>query len=473
MSAAKTKRRSASSKKATAKKTAPKKAAPKKAAPKKAAPKKSIAKKAAPKKAVPKKAAKMLVTSKADRVASTQLRELADTYYRGKGVPEDFVRARALYDKAANLGDERAISNMIFFGENGNGARWTKTIEPSEPVEVDLYQALNWARHGARYGMDHDKTIARLEAAISELEAQGSLPRAAAAPAAEGVDGQRGAVTAAVEKAKLGARTSQILTALAPSVRLVPKPASAPLLGGSRLGGLPDLAAEVEWPRGAKGPLSFVAQINLADASRADSTGTLPKQGLLSFFYDLATMPWSDDARAPSAIAVLHTRPGTALARRSKPADLVAPHKYAHVELVETPVECRSELTLPFNRTKEARALGLSDDETHRYMDHVVVAVRISSAGTDAFHRMLGHADPNQGDMTRRKAYQVAGKPDAIDETPDEKVEADAASFRLLLQIDTDEQLRSDWGSGRLFYWIREADLTAGRFERTVFEFQG
>lgn len=74
--------------------------------------------------------------------------------------------------------------------------------------------------------------------------------------------------------------------------------------------------------------------------------------------------------------------------------------------------------------------------------------------------------------MTRRIAYAFAGKSDEIDGEPIPEVEDDARSLRLLLQVDDDEALNTQWGAGRLFFWIREADLASRRFDRAWVQFQ-
>ncbi len=48
-----------------------------------------------------------------------------------------------------------------------------------------------------------------------------------------------------------------------------------------------------------------------------------------------------------------------------------------------------------------------------------------------------------------------------------------ASSWRLLLQLDTDDRLGWMWGDvGRLFYLIRQDDLAAGEFTRCWLNFQ-
>ncbi|CEG97842.1 Putative uncharacterized protein [Propionibacterium freudenreichii] len=65
-----------------------------------------------------------------------------------------------------------------------------------------------------------------------------------------------------------------------------PEPGEA---GQSRLGGRPDVPRDFEWPRfqdkdddsaDANRPLTFLAQVNLADATRYDTEGLLPTAGV-------------------------------------------------------------------------------------------------------------------------------------------------------------------------------------------------
>jgi uncharacterized protein YwqG len=52
---------------------------------------------------------------------------------------------------------------------------------------------------------------------------------------------------------------------------------------------------------------------------------------------------------------------------------------------------------------------------------------------------------------------------------------ADAtASWRLLLQLDTDEQPDWEWGeSGRIYFWIRQSDLAENAFAHVWLVLQG
>jgi uncharacterized protein (TIGR02996 family) len=55
-------------------------------------------------------------------------------------------------------------------------------------------------------------------------------------------------------------------------------------VGGSKLGGLPDLPANVEWPKWSGGRLGFVGQFDLSELALTQATRELPDDGVLSFF---------------------------------------------------------------------------------------------------------------------------------------------------------------------------------------------
>ena len=67
-------------------------------------------------------------------------------------------------------------------------------------------------------------------------------------------------------------------------------------VGASKLFGAPDIFEGFEWPSieidGDEYDMPFIAQINLAEASKYDEEGLLPKKGMLYFFYDLDEMPY-------------------------------------------------------------------------------------------------------------------------------------------------------------------------------------
>jgi len=80
-------------------------------------------------------------------------------------------------------------------------------------------------------------------------------------------------------------------------------------VGASKFFGAPDIFDGFEWPTievdGEEYDLSFIGQINLAEVSKYDTDGLLPKTGMLYFFYDLDEMP-HDPSDAGSCRVIYH-----------------------------------------------------------------------------------------------------------------------------------------------------------------------
>jgi len=284
---------------------------------------------------------------------------------------------------------------------------------------------------------------------------------------------QRAGLKKLIASAKLSRLATGIEKAREDSIRLTLRAETVARVGGSRLGGRPDLPKGMPWPLGATHPLSFMAQIDLADVAPLDASKRLPQAGLLSFFWDAIGAEWGMRPEAATQFLVLYAKPGRALAPVTPPKELVAPHRYARVEFVAHALEPSIESTIPFARTSAYRALGATEEETARYLEQVYGELAaLSPAGGGPRHRMLGHPDALQGDMPRRIAYARAGKLAQLDGAPIAALEKEATAYRLLLQIDTDEAAGTNWGEGRLYFWIRDRDLRAKRFADAWIQFQ-
>ena len=86
-----------------------------------------------------------------------------------------------------------------------------------------------------------------------------------------------------IDRARLSVKKAEVARLVLPSVRFVANPNQDMPVGESRLGGLPDLPEDANWPGTANAALDFLLQINLSDVSNAQPGGPLPKSGLLSF----------------------------------------------------------------------------------------------------------------------------------------------------------------------------------------------
>ena len=259
------------------------------------------------------------------------------------------------------------------------------------------------------------------------------------------------------------------------SLRLAPRPTndeSIPV-GASKFGGRPDLPAGCAWPVWGETPLSFIAQVNLADVAKLGGGGDLPSAGLLSFFYgDGDNGPWGFDPADRGAAQVLFTS-----------GDLRGLTRTAHPSATAEDARCypacsmavRIETTWPRSDDIALTPLGLSIDDRCRYSD--ILSDVLDDAGGGPMHRLLGYADNIQGDMHFECQLVTnglyCGDRTGYQDPRAARLAAHAADWVLLLQVDSDDDTGMMWGDcGRLYFWIRREELVRGEFENVWFILQ-
>jgi uncharacterized protein YwqG len=254
------------------------------------------------------------------------------------------------------------------------------------------------------------------------------------------------------------------------AVRLSTRPAEHVPLGHSRMGGTPDLPAGLAWPRRDGVPLAFVAQLNLQEVAQALPDSPLPGRGFLWFFYDTKSYPGGyHPAHAGGAVVLYHDtaaalEPGAPLADAPKGACFTF-----------CTVEFESYRDIPDWEPDGRLASRLTDEENvERYLE---IRSYLAHGMGDSSHKLLGYADPIQNAMELECQLVTQGidcaSPKGYDDPRAKQLAPGAADWRLLLQVDSDEKASMMWGDlGRVYYWIREADLRAARFDRTWTIFQ-
>ena len=232
----------------------------------------------------------------------------------------------------------------------------------------------------------------------------------------------------------------------------------------SRFGGLPDLPASVPWPQYKGRSQAFIAQIELSSQPPVAVQLGLPKEGLLLFFYDAEQSTWGFDPKDAGSFAVMFLPESTPPSHRTDwPADLpdYARYQVSFLSSVET-------VTLPPWDSGLVQQLHLEPERLDAYQN----LLDELSGGEWASRGLLGgHPDQIQNDMPLDcelvSARLYCGDASAYEDPGLPLFRQRAKDWRLLLQVPSVEDAGMMWGdSGCLYYWIREEDLAARRFDR-------
>ena len=272
---------------------------------------------------------------------------------------------------------------------------------------------------------------------------------------------------------------SELLTALQPaglvgvskdieqiyreSIRLTAQPAEPDSLaaGVSRLGGMPDLPPDTQWPALKDQPMSFIAQLQMAELAPYDEEGRLPRTGCIYFFYDAGQQTYGEDPSDRAGWKVWYADiANDELIRQQPPAGLLESAIFTACKL-----DYSREVTLPQQPAMYLDEFNWTPDEKHRYEDFLADFPSREDRSS-IHHRMFGHSNTIQDDMHLQCALMANGAHSLDDPNADE-FSRTAMDWILLLQIDSDENAGMLWANtGMLYFWIEKQALAARNFEK-------
>lgn len=227
-----------------------------------------------------------------------------------------------------------------------------------------------------------------------------------------------------------------------------------------RIGGLPSLPVDLAWPYSRGRPLAFLCELDLGHVPPGFDRHGLPERGVLYFFYNPDLEAWGYDPSDKGCWQVLYAaRPGES--QCPAPPDLAPELIY-----VEKLVDFQQVRNYPSSHDNRVAGLHLSSSQLDQYDD----LCQSVYAGQPA-HHLFGHAEPEQSaDMDLECQYVShglqLGDGSAQRDPRARALAAGRSEWLLLLQLDTDGQAGMVWGDcGKLYFWIRQTDLAAGRFD--------
>lgn len=232
----------------------------------------------------------------------------------------------------------------------------------------------------------------------------------------------------------------------------------APLL--SHFGGSPNLPPEIFWPERSGQKLGFLARLSLPELHQALRVDWLPSSGALLFFYDMEKQPWGYDPKDRGGAVVLHVPDlPHAVSSAGRTEDSIAttlPHRN---------VAFRSIDSYPSSEHDSVRVLQLSETEYDLLGD--LADNNFQSAPK---HQVSGFPAAVQGDYMDLECQLASnglycGDASGYHDSRAQALKPGAANWRLLFQMDSDDDLDLMWGDcGTIYYWIEEQAARQGDF---------
>ena len=228
--------------------------------------------------------------------------------------------------------------------------------------------------------------------------------------------------------------------------------------GDSRLGGLPTVDSDFDWPVDPGGdPLPFVGQVDCGDIRQVCGESLLPEDGVLILFYDIRQQPSGYQPSHRGRWAIRYSRSRNTLA---KPPEGMANDGIRQLQLTAV-----GDLTLPESDSAEIAELRLSPDEADRYESLLDELKGIHGTGVRRkIHRILGWPDAIQHDPAilaqLASSGLDAGEPSTYQLESATALLDNRKSWRLIAQIDSEESAGVLWGLyGRIYFMMKEPDV--------------
>ena len=230
----------------------------------------------------------------------------------------------------------------------------------------------------------------------------------------------------------------------------------------SYFGGIPPKVSGFQWPHRDSRPMGFLACINLADLPRA--LDWLPETGRLLFFYDLEEQPWGFDPKDRGGWEVFYSevQPSPDDTKAEVPpglkAEFILKTRGMDFEASKLPPSWEEDVLSPLN---------LTDTEQDELIDY-----RSSLYGEGASHQIGGYPDPIQSPEMVLECQLVSnglycGDSSGYQDPRAEELKDGVEDWRLLLQMDSDDDLDVMWGDvGTVYFWIREDDAKQKDFSK-------
>jgi uncharacterized protein YwqG len=218
--------------------------------------------------------------------------------------------------------------------------------------------------------------------------------------------------------------------------------------------------------------LRFFAQINLSEVAKAGALDVgLPDSGLLSFFADFGGEGgiiglYKDEQEGCRVVFTPH---GTRLDRRRSSIPVVTPGALLPVAAWTWPSDPPEGVELPDDEFDALDELDQSYERT--------LSARLPGGWSLAGrHQIGGEARHIQHPVEEEVVQALAGcwnRTGRYDRDRWEEVKDQVADWRLVMQLDSDDELGLMWGDVGTLYWAAtRSDIAQGAWSGAMFNFQ-
>jgi uncharacterized protein YwqG len=229
-------------------------------------------------------------------------------------------------------------------------------------------------------------------------------------------------------------------------------------LGKSKFGGQPDLPKDVDWFKESNGKsLSFIAQLNLSEIVNLEMAKSLPKKGVLYFFYSSEQEAWGYDYNDKDKFQVFFANELNNIETKQIPTDLNEFDIYKSCEL-----SFSNSYSLPsWENDFVSEKLNSQEKDIYSLLTY-----------PETNHKIFGYSNNIQGEMELECQLVTnginCGDSNGYKNPRAKELEKGKNEWKLLLQIDSDDKTGMMWGdSGRLYYWIKQKDLESLNFDKS------
>lgn len=255
------------------------------------------------------------------------------------------------------------------------------------------------------------------------------------------------------------------------AVRLHTKPLAARQKlnrGVTKFGGAPDVPKTFRWPMRGSRPLTFIAQVNVAEFKKLS---VWPDSGQLLFFYDAHKQPWGFDPKDRRGSTIIHvSAPAAQLRPMRMPGNSNAgpdeggalPECAVRTSIVTTippvenaamaPILTNQKLILAYHELYEEFS-GVNDDAPN--------------------HQLFGWPLAVQSDMEREcqlafHGIDCGGMDDSTESPRANALAGGATRWQLLLQVGSDDNLGVMWGDlGKIYFFATAESRASLKFDET------